>query len=66
MNRTNSIGKAEKTESLRNSLIMAGYDMAASQAKDMSEDEDYWGSYMIDGKIKAHPTFRVIRQSCRA
>lgn len=51
MNKTNSIGQAEKTESLRNSLIMAGYDMAASQAKDMSEDEDYWSSYMIDGKI---------------
>lgn len=51
MNKTNSIGQAEKTESLRNSLIMAGYDMAASQAKDMSEDEDYWSIYMIDGKI---------------
>ena len=40
-----------KSESLRKALIEAGYDMASSQVELMTEDIDYWGEYMIEGKI---------------
>ena len=53
MNTLNNNSHAQKTASLRNALIHAGYDMAASQVNGMYEDEDYWGSYMIDGKINS-------------
>lgn len=51
MNTLNNNSHAQKTASLRNAIIHAGYDMAASQVNGMYEDEDYWSIYMIDGKI---------------
>lgn len=41
----------QKKLSLRQSLVQSGYDMAASQAEMMSEDEESWGMHMIEGKI---------------
>ena len=51
MNTLNNIIHTQKTASLHNAFIHAGYDMVASQVNGMYEDEDYWGSFMINGKI---------------
>lgn len=40
-----------KSESLRKALIEAGYDMASWLAKDLAENTEDWGEYMIEGKI---------------
>jgi len=50
MNNQN-ISRRQKTESLRNALVRAGYDMAASQAESMADDTSFWGKNMIEGKI---------------
>ena len=47
----NNYTHIQKTASLRNALVPAGYDMTASQVNGMYEEKDYWGSYMIDGRI---------------
>lgn len=46
--------KEQKIESLRHSLIKAGFDMASSQAESMADDLESWGDYMVDGKINPH------------
>lgn len=50
MSNTNTIND-HKTESIRKSLLRAGYDMAAVQAESMEEDSEYWESNIINGKI---------------
>lgn len=51
MSKTNIITQEQKMQSLRQALLQTGYDMVASQAEGMAEDEEFWGEHMIDGKI---------------
>lgn len=47
----NKFSKKQEIESLRLTLVGAGYNMANSQRESMEEDEECWGEYMIEGKI---------------
>lgn len=51
MNKIKTITREQKTQSLCQSLLQAGYDMAASQAENMAEDKGSWGMHMIEGQI---------------
>lgn len=51
MSKTNIITQEQKMQSLRHALLQTGYDMAASQAESMAEDDEFWGMHMIEGKI---------------